>query len=391
MIKMLNSATLEIDFPDDAAAEILNSLKLENELLGNSVGIISCHCDYIENGTVKAICDKLPFDVVGYSTAAGATGDFYGQESLSLAILTSDDVRFSTVMSEPIFAATARKSVDDAYKKVTAECSEKPKLALAFLPFLLDISGAVMMEGLNKITGGVPIFGTAACSHKLDNSIAYTIRNGSATHNAAVFVALEGNVNPKFFFTSIADSNINDVGGEVTESEECFLKKVNGVPFVDFMESCGISSDAVRTTPASFPLMLDRLDGSQPTASGIYEITPDGCAHCGCYVPMGARLSFGRQDYNGILHTAETTVKRALRAQAMKTDKSEAILIFSCVSRFVMLGAKLEDEMKKIAELVSYKVPYQFSYSGGEICPVYNEKGDVFNRFHNFSCAACVL
>ncbi|GHV41366.1 hypothetical protein FACS1894187_23050 [Synergistales bacterium] len=391
MIKMLSSATMEIDFPDDAVAEILKPLDLENGLLKNSVGIISCHCDYIENGTVKDLCDKLTFDVVGYTTAAGATGDFYGQESLSLAILTSDDVRFNTVMSEPILAATVEKSVDDAYKNAAAECSEKPKLVLAFLPFLLDISGAVMMEGLSKIAGDVPVFGTAACSHKLDNSIAYTIRNGSTTHNTAVFVALEGNVNPKFFFTSIADSNINDVGGEVTESEECFLKKVNGVPFIDFVESCGISSDAVRTAPASLPLMIDRLDGSQPTVSGIYDVTPDGCAHCGCYVPMGARLSFGRQDYSGILQTAETTVKRALRAQAMKTDKSGAILIFSCISRFLMLGAQLEDEMEKIAELVDYKVPYQFGYSGGEICPVYDEKGAVFNRFHNFSCAACVL
>ncbi|GHS95326.1 hypothetical protein AGMMS50276_10480 [Synergistales bacterium] len=391
MIKMLSAATTEIDFPDDATAEILEALDLKNGLLKNSVGIISCHCDYVENGTVEAICESLPFDVIGYSTAACATGDVCGQESLTIAVLTSDDAIFNTEMSEPITASTVEKSVCEAYKKAVGKCSENPKVALAFLPFLLDISGAVMMEELSKTAGSVPIVGTAACGNKLDNSVSYVIKNGAVTRDSAAFIMIEGNVSPKFFFTSISDSNIHDVKGKITESEGCFLKKVNGVPFIDFVESCGISSEAVRAAPASLPLVIDRLDGAQPTTAGIYGVTPDGYAHCGCYVPMGAMLSFGRQDYNGILHTAETTVKRALRAAAMKADKGGAILIFSCISRFFMLGANFDDEIKKVIELVGYRVPYQFSYSGGEICPTYDEEGIMFNRFHNFSCTACVL
>ncbi|GHV46721.1 hypothetical protein FACS1894204_08910 [Synergistales bacterium] len=391
MIKMLSSTTSEICFPEDAVNEILKSLDLENGLMKNSVGIISCHSDYVENGTVKDLCDKLPFDVVGYSTAAVATDDVYGQENLNLAVLTSDDVNFRAAVSESIRPGAVEKPIGDAYKKAAGECSEKPKIALVFLPFLLDVSGAVMMEYLGKIALDVPMFGTAACSSKLDNSISYIIKNGSIAHDSAAFVLMEGNVSPKFFFTSIADDNMSDVGGKITESEECLLKKVNDMTFVDFLDSCDISSDAVRAAPSSLPLVIDRLDGTQPITAGIYSVTPEGYSHCGCYVPVGARVSFGRQDHNGILQTVAVTVKNALRATTMKADESGAILIFSCISRLLLLGAQFEDEMKKIVELVDCKTPYQFSYSGGEICPARDEKGTIFNRFHNFSCVACAL
>jgi hypothetical protein len=57
----------------------------------------------------------------------------------------------------------------------------------------------------------------------------------------------------------------------------------------------------------------------------------------------------------------------------------------------MMLGANSDDEMRKIAETLGKKYPYQICYSGGEICPVDTGDGKLLNRVHNFTYIICVL
>ena len=48
-------------------------------------------------------------------------------------------------------------------------------------------------------------------------------------------------------------------------------------------------------------------------------------------------------------------------------------------------------ELETVREAVNGAVPYAMCYAGGEICPVYNEQGETFNRFHNYTCVLCAL
>jgi hypothetical protein len=56
-----------------------------------------------------------------------------------------------------------------------------------------------------------------------------------------------------------------------------------------------------------------------------------------------------------------------------------------------MLGADYAAEMTGITAALKGKLPYMLGYSGGEICPVYNDKGQPSNRFHNFTFVACMI
>jgi hypothetical protein len=78
-------------------------------------------------------------------------------------------------------------------------------------------------------------------------------------------------------------------------------------------------------------------------------------------------------------------------AGAVKKAKGDAVLIFSCVSRSIIL-TNLEDEMKAIGEeLKDPAFPYMLVYSGGEICPIHNEKGAPVNQYHNYAIISCVM
>jgi len=100
-MRMLNAWTLELDDPAVAVAEILEQLDLENRLLAHSAGFITCSSDYVETGMVKAICDALPFEVVGCTPLTNAVNQEGGTLLLCLSVLTADDCRFVTALTPP--------------------------------------------------------------------------------------------------------------------------------------------------------------------------------------------------------------------------------------------------------------------------------------------------
>ena len=85
MIKALTATTRKIDDAQDAVNEALITLNLENNLLKNSLGIISCFSGFEETGVLKAICNAMPFDCIG-STTSDHTMDY----STAKTIYTGD-------------------------------------------------------------------------------------------------------------------------------------------------------------------------------------------------------------------------------------------------------------------------------------------------------------
>ena len=72
-------------------------------------------------------------------------------------------------------------------------------------------------------------------------------------------------------------------------------------------------------------------------------------------------------------------------------DIHRHFLIFGKDKRSVTLGIDQRAEGEKVRELIDGKMVYQLCYSGGEICPVYDENGKTTNRFHNFSFVVCIF
>ncbi|MDR2694924.1 MAG: hypothetical protein LBC79_00900, partial [Deltaproteobacteria bacterium] len=95
MIKLYTALTKEIDDAAAAVGEIIGQLKPEENALKNTIGIVQFHHEFAETGVYQAIVEALPFEVVGcVSTFIGICGQ-YGDFSLSVTMLASDDVNFS--------------------------------------------------------------------------------------------------------------------------------------------------------------------------------------------------------------------------------------------------------------------------------------------------------
>ncbi|MDR1471313.1 MAG: FIST C-terminal domain-containing protein [Synergistaceae bacterium] len=381
---MQTASTAEIDDVDYALGEILEQLDLE-ALGKNSVGVLLCYYEFIETGIVNALSERLPFDVIGMTTMASASGSDCGMYRLCLCVLSSDDVSFEIAVTPPISLGNYESEIETAYRRARGKLPGDPSFIISFFPFLRDVSAAELLKSFDKTCGSVPIWGSV--SGDMDTSYEHcrTLWNAEADIATLAMLLVHGPIEPKFVLTSIPERNMRDSSAIITKSEGCVIKEVNGMRFDKYVKSVGL---VLRGTEESstIPLLINYGGGSKPVALAIYDMRDDGTALCGGEIPQGSVLIIGQVDYDGIIETTGASMD-TLMAQEGKNG----LLLLPCVSRYIMLAPRQEDEMRAILRTVDGKIPFIMGYSGGEICPVLENDGKYHNRHHNFTFSACLF
>lgn len=385
MIKTLTAFTYEIDDVASAVEEIFEQLDMEHNLLAGSVGMVTCYAEFVDSGVVKALCDALPFDVVGTTTLGAAMGDEVSQLMLTLTVLTGDELQFATAVTTSL-TEEQEKPMRVAYEAAAAKLPGKPSLIFSFLSLLFNVGGDLIVETLDEISGSVPNFGTIAVDHTPDYHDAQIIYNGEVYRESLAMVLVYGDIRPTFFIESISEEKILKQKAIITASQGNLLQEVNDMPVLDYMSTLGLTKNGEIEGANSIPFIVDFQDGTKPLARAIYATTPEGWAVCGGAMPVNAAFGVGSIDYEDVMSTTARMVDAAL-----DTGKKGGMMLFSCISRNMALGMKTTDEMELVRGKAAGAVPYQFTYAGGEICPVYDENGALVNRFHNDTIVACVF
>ncbi|MDR2397787.1 MAG: FIST C-terminal domain-containing protein [Spirochaetaceae bacterium] len=381
MIKTISAYTLELDDLALGVSEILEQLARE-PLRSHTVGLLSCYDEFIDNGTVKALSDALPFDLIGCSTLAAATAGEAGEMMLCLTVFTSDEVRFcagvtSSLTEQPEAALT------EAYQKARSLLPSDPALMLLCGPVITQMGGEILVERISAITGGIPLFGTLASHQQLDFSKSATIFNGQSRNDILSFILIHGPIRPAFFGATIPGEKIKSQRAIITKAQDNILMEINHLPVQTYLEHLGLMDAWVVTV--SFPFLIDYHDGTKPMLRSIYTFTPEGYAVCGGQMPVGAAIMVGNIDYEDVVATTAQTLKELLRA-----PKPSCILLFSCLTRYLVLGTDSMAELELVRSSLGDRA-YHLCYSKGEICPVYDDHGRLVNRFHNCTLIACVF
>jgi hypothetical protein len=335
---------------------------------------------------VKAICDALPFEVVGCTTLTNAVNQEAGTLLLCLSVLTADDCRFATALT-PDLGDKASAVIGETFQRTAAQLDTQPGLIIAFLPMLGAVSGELMLHAINDAASGAPVFGTIACdSDTAHYSNTFTLHNGTCSRGGASILLVSGNVNPHFVVTSTSEQNLQKQQAIITSSEGSMLKEVNGMKTKEYFASIGMSQGEGVEGMSSVPFVVDYNDGSQPVARAIYSLNDDGSASCGGLMPEGGTLSIGRMDVDDILLTAEQSLEKLTKNMGLN-----GIIMFPCLGRNMVLGATPLSEVEKVQAVLGDSLPWHLAYSGGEVCPVYGSGGGTVNRFHNFTFIACAI
>jgi len=382
MIRMLTAYTQEADDAGIAVREILSQLRLGQNLLRNSVGIMSYYPDFGETGVAKAISDTVPFDVIGESTSDAAVPGAGNDIILTLSVLTSDDANFASGVAK-ITGESMRDALGSLYCSLAASLSAIPSLLYPVLPVVDDVPADDYISVLDEFPGGVPLFGAIASTPNTDFSDIRTFYNGVEYCDAMTLLAISA-CSPKFFVAGAGEMSLPRQNSLITDSDRNCIKSVNGMPAAGFFESVGLIHDGDMSGLVSMPLILTLSDGSQ-VMRVFYKVTGEGYLISYGLTPAGATIRFGRGDAEYVIDSA------AELASSLSRQEAGAVLLYSCAARKYSLGARDREEMLKIAEFLDGRHSYNFAYSYGEICPVPDKNGRLVNRIHNFTFIACAL
>jgi len=384
MITMYTARTSEIDEISVAVNEIKSQIDF-SALKKNSGGLIFCHIDFVNSGVVAALCDELPFNVIGMTSMASADEHGYSLFDLTLTVLTSDEVTFEAGMTNNIDDTNYEAEVDQLYKHLRGRVDSDPALILTFMPYIRTVAGYEVVAAMNKSCHGLPMWGSITNNIDFNYETVQTVCNGQNRPGGVAMMFLNGPIEPKFVVSSIPERNIANHRATITKSEGAILREINDMPVLEYLANMGllITKENVTTTP----LMLYYDDAEKPVALGFYTKFEDGSFLTGGEMPIGTSVAIGSIDAPGIFESAEDGLK-----QILAYKERQATLLLPCVTRYIMLAPDQEGELRLIKEkLTESGLPFMMGYSGGEICPVIGQDGKLRNHFHNYTFCACLL
>ncbi|MCL2046015.1 MAG: hypothetical protein FWG88_06480 [Oscillospiraceae bacterium] len=383
MIKSYSAFTSEVDDVQLAVSEIITQLEPEKNCLDSTVGIVTCYHEFATEKIVAELYKKLGFPIIGTTTTAISTNSGFGQLDLSILMITSDDVVFTAVCSDSLDDGLD-KPFEIMYKKAVQGHNETPKLIISAAPLMLKFAGDQYVEALNKISGGVPNFGTLAIDNTSDYRHSYVMFNDKIERNIYAIILASGNIQPKFLYASFSPEYIHTQSSVITKSEGNLLQEVDGFPLINYMENIGLAENGkVSDVLHSIPFILDYTGEGIPVSRVLLSWSKEGYGVCGGLMPMGTKFSLGTWDKDDVLGTTIRTLESIMENESLST-----LILHSCVARSYSLGTELLAETEKVNELL-VDLPYIFSYAGGEICPINDSENT--NSFHNNTIIACAF
>jgi hypothetical protein len=391
MIKMYSAFTEEIDDIDVAVSEIVEQLDLEKSMMKNSVGIINCYHEFIESGVVKALSEKLPFEIVGITVPCVHLSEQAVTMGLMLNMLTGDDVEFATGVSEPIVDGKLSSSMGKLCADVTSKLKDgvKPSMIMAYGPFVhaLKVDGDELVDCISTAFPDVPVFGSFSFTAELDFSKCYVLYNGESYETASVLIAITGDIKPSFFTVSVPEVNILGELATVTSSAGNIIHTINGMPVEDYAVSTGLVEekgqlDKLYTTP-----IIAKLDDGTIIVRVCIGGDGEGGAVVGGHVPVGATIGFTLLELPDIVSTSTEIAKKSI-----EISEGKSVIVYSCMARLEFLGMHQRDtEAKAICDVFGDNVNFCLAYVGGEIFPHLLEGGKYINHLQNYSLVVCVM
>ncbi|MDR1166863.1 MAG: FIST C-terminal domain-containing protein [Deltaproteobacteria bacterium] len=388
MIKTMVAYTKEIDDIDFAVEEMLGQLDLDS-LLAETVGIAYCFADFVETDVVRAVCEKLPFRVIGATTIATAVNESDSPMIFGLLVLTSDDVKFRVCVTEELREEGSEEIIRRAYEKASEGMEERPVLLLSYFPLLSPTSGDFLVNTFSAIAPGIPMFGTL-CVTLGDNFVSSrVIVDGIFHKSVAAMILVYGDVKPRFYLGNLYEEKLMKDKAVVTGVRGFALQTLNDTPARDVLTQMGLSTDSQGELlmPELFPLVVDFNDGTPPILRAMLKSFPDGTVNLAGEIPAGATLSVSSIDVREV----QTVTERTLEA-IEKEEHYDCALLHSCAARFyVAMEIDDELELKAIRKHLNDGASFIISYSAGEICPVKGRDNTFTNRMHNYAIIACVF
>jgi len=392
MIKSYSIIINEVD-ETELALEELNSQLPKLELLKNTVGIVTVNKDFVISGVYSAVAKATPFPLVGMTSYSQIVNGKIGTFMFSIMVLTSDDCEFVCGMSEPVpDTGDVKEQIQKFYNDMRSKLNGEAKLAILYPSFMYLHYPYQYIKAITEIDNKIPIFGSLSNGEIIDVvTSARTLLGETISSNQAVMLLISGNVEPKFYFSSITKESITMPNiGIVTSAEGNFLREINNMKAKEFLEKVNLKPDSACQKIIMFSHFLadEKNEKGEIISSVVKSLAmpkDDGYIFV-CGIQVGSNLSAISFTGDVVMETAKTVME-----QIKEKHKGGTLLIYSCLGRRAALLNEPYKEFELMNEMLGNNFNYMATCSGGEICPTSVSEKEVVNNEHNETLIACIL
>lgn len=332
------------------------------------------------------ICDlftKESIAIFGSTTS----GEFISSEieEGSVAIMLLD-------MNPAHFKIMFRETADSSAFEVAKEVGVEGRKLFANPAFIiasgwLHTDGEQIVAGIEEGTGAHSTLfgGMAGDDLALREPIVFTHGKQSTTGLVALIIDED-----KIAINGIATCGWKPIGitKTVTKSEGNIVYTIDDKPALDLvikylgltMDQETTASSTVVNLGAYYPLQLERENAPPVMRTSMLGNIEDRSLICAGNVPQGAKVRFSLPpDFDVI----DTVVKECNELKRDAQAEAEAVIIFSCISRYLSFGVMTSEEIEQVANV--WKAPMVGFFCYGEFG---KSKGGK-HEFHNNTC--CVV
>ena len=344
---------------------------------------------------IMSVTGDIP--MVGGTTAGEISISGSSTQSVVIMALSSDTLDFATGIGMNMSqdgAACAMALVDDIRHKI----SIKEALSLLIFPDGMGGDGVKVIEGLHSVLGtGLEIVGGYLGDDE-NFEITFQYFNGKVYKNAIPGLLVCGK---QGFRTGIGvRSGFESIGNRFycTEAEGNVVKKFDNEPALDLYKAFLGEERSKRLPGVCLEYPFGLIDEKASIAGkeyfqlrcGLAVDHEEGTIALAASLPERSAIALTTASRGDIINGAKLAAEQA--KESLKDARPQAILMFSCVGRKLVLGRRTQEEVAIVKKVLGEDVPLIGFYTYGEIGPIDKMKEELaITKFHNETVVLWVL
>lgn len=387
-MRSLQAFTKEVDDIALAVSQLREGIDT-SLLMSNTCGIVFCGFEPDMEELVQKLKEVFDFPFFGCTGIGVLSTEGYSQSSISLLVLTADDVSFSIGMTRDIEGPDDICAFADTYNECAAPLCDKAKLIFTYVPWLTNVTFDDIVSLLDKESGQVPVYGGIASDGWTFDST-YVFTNEGVSQNRGVMMVISGNVRPIFTIEHSTTLTTN-LHKTVTKAEGTVVYELDDRPVTDFIREMGLITDKTQVildflgTP--FLATQKTSDGDEIDTLrclGVIDHENHSCGYIG-RIEEGSELNMVLISKEDIEASVKMAFDEILEKISQSRDyKYSSIFCSSCAARYCLLVADKNAEGRAYEGRLPEGLNVQGVYIYGEFCPAKGKKnGRLYNVLSN--------
>ena len=337
-----------------------------------------------DRDAVCSILNNEGISIFGASTSGEFISSEISEGGIAIMLLDINPDHFKL-----LFYETKDTSAYDTAKQMGTEGKNifaHPAFVIA--SGWLHIDGELIIKGIEEgADSEVVVFGgMAGDDQALREPIVFTYGKHSSTGLVALIIDED-----KIDIKGVATCGWKPIGitKTITKSHNNIIYTIDDKPALDLViKYLGLNIDnepsesLVANLGAFYPLQLERDNAPPVMRTAMLGNKQDRSLICAGSVPHGAKIRFSLPpDFDVI----DTVVAECTDLKDDMQNEADAVIMFSCISRYLSFGAMTSEEIERVANV--WNAPFIGFFTYGEFGK--SKKGKY--EFHNNTCCVLVL